>query len=206
MITNFALSFSDDDTKNIVYSNREVSGVDPIIIKIYDVPVYYDDEYLNSISIDASMFLPPVDVFRILIDTPNCIDAYVNEYIRYLNSEIPMESCALILAKSISMYRLNNKSLIIFQMNVDTYNSNHMYVLFNHLFEIFGVNVNAPYNDLSYYKIANIANCCYEFNIIDIKTFVDIVPKREDGTLEVYNNNISKADRELKILCSSVQQ
>lgn len=199
MLANFILSFSSNDTVNIYNNVINSCGIPPTIIKVSDIDTEYNIPEIDRESISASMFLPPVEIFKLLIDpTDENMYIFENEYINYLSSDIQSETIALIIVNAMQKFiDSNGMSCVIFEMNLDQFNTSRLDIFLNYLFFKFGISFNGSHN-LNFETLSNIYNLLYAFNLINGTEFLSKVPKLPNGNCNVYDFNISKIKEEME--------
>lgn len=199
MLCPFLLTHHQNETMTLFNTAVASCGVPPVIIRISDIDVPYNIPEIDSQVISASMFLPPVDIFKLLVDaTPENIAIYDNEYLIYLDSDIQLETIAMIISTAMTKFsNTQNLSPIIFEIPYDTFESCRLQVFLNFLYVRFGIGFNNTPHNLSFEPLSNMLNMIYTFNLISTQDFLACVPKLPNGNYNVFDININKVKEEL---------
>lgn len=191
MISNFCLSMSIKGTEEMI-SNlfQQTPGLNfenIMIIGLTDSDVHFDNQILNTRVYNLSTLLPNVEAITALVNNEN--ELFQHLYSSQLRNEINTDTIGLILNISMNLFAKNPNSLIVFQTNEDTFRSNHLEMLFDYIYNVFGINAGEGCNNINIETATNISNLLLQCNFITVEQFLQIVPRNQFG--EPYVNQIN---------------
>lgn len=191
MFSQTIMTQSQEETVYIFNDYYNKTGILPKVIQVMEFKPLYGDPLVDENTIYGSLLLPPYRSMQILIDSGN-IQAFADEYNRYLNSEFPEELIGIILYYNMEMFKqTNGDGLTIF--NFENTDSGYLDVLLQHMYFKYGISLlpECP-NNYTFGTLSNIYNNLLNFNLISKEQFLNEVPKLPDNSPNIFPCNYDK--------------